>query len=345
MGRKYKHLNQLDRDRIQALLDNKHNQKDIVKILKRNKGTISREIKRNRRKKHRSGNIIYGKYESTVANHKAYLKRHYAKYQGMNIEKDKLLRKYVIQGLKQHWSPDEVSGRMEKDQKTFYASKTAIYDWLYSAYGQRYCKYLYSERYTPKKRKKKKTKKVLIKHRIGIELRPQVINNNEEYGHCEADTIVSGKKTGSKSALTVNYQRKAKYISIRKISSLKPILFNKAILDIKKEQVINSTTLDNGIENQWHYKLNIPIYFCDTYASWQKGGVENANKMIRRYIPKGSDISQYSDKYVKMIEDIINNKPRKSLGYKTPKEVMIENGLLLNRNKSRNKKTQVALEG
>jgi transposase, IS30 family len=341
----YKHITQLERDRIQALLDNNHSQKDIAKILKRNKSTISREIKNNRRKKHRLGDIIYGKYESTVANHKAYLKRHYAKYQGMNIEKNELLKQYVIRGLKQNQNPDEVSGRMKKDKELFYASKTAIYDWLYSAYGQRYCQYLYSERYKPKKRKKKKAKKVLIKHRIGIELRPLVINNNEEYGHCEADTIVSGKNTGSKTALVVTYQRKAKYIGIKKISSLKPEEFNKALLDIKKEQVINSSTLDNGIENQWHYKLNIPIYFCDPYSSWQKGGVENANKMIRRYIPKGSDISYYSDKYVKMIEDTINNKPRKSLDYKTPKEIMIENDLLLNMNKGRNKKTQVALEG
>jgi transposase, IS30 family len=345
MGKEYKHITQLERDRIQALLDNNHSQEDIAKILKRNKGTISREIKRNRRKKHRLGNIIYGKYESTVANHKAYCKRHNAKYQGMSIEKNKLLKEYVIRRLKQDQSPDEISGRMKKDKELFYASKTAIYDWLYSAYGQRYCQYLYSERYKPKKRKKKKTKRVLIKHRIGIELRPSVINNDKEYGHCEADTIVSGKKTDSKTALAVTYQRKAKYIGIKKIPSLKPEEFNKALLNIRKEQIINSSTLDNGIENQWHYKLDIPIYFCDPYSSWQKGGVENANKMIRRYIPKGSDISKYSDKYVKMIEDIINNKPRKSLGYKTPKEVMIENNLLLNTKESKNKKTQVALEG
>lgn len=345
MGKGYKHITQLERDRIQALLDNNHSQKDIAKILKRNKGTISREIKRNRRKKHRLGNIIYGKYESTVANHKAYCKRYYAKYQGMNIEKNKLLKKYIVKRLKEHQNPDEISGRMKKDKELFYASKTAIYDWLYSAYGQRYCKYLYSQKYDRKRRKQKKIKKVLIKYRTGIELRPQIINSNEEYGHCEADTIVSGKKTGSKTALAVTYQRKAKYVSIRKISSLKPMLFNRALLDIKKEQLISSSTLDNGIENQWHYKLDIPIYFCDPYSSWQKGGVENVNKMIRRYIPKGSNISQYSNKYVRMIEDIINNKPRKSLNYKTPKEVMIENNLLLNRNKGRNKKTQVALEG
>jgi IS30 family transposase len=89
-----------------------------------------------------------------------------------------------------------------------------------------------------------------------------------------------------------------------------------------------SLTLDNGIENRQHEEIGIPIYFCDPYSSWQKGGVENANKMIRRFIPKGSDISNYSDKEIAEIVRILNNKPRESLDYKTPYEVMIKHGLL-----------------
>jgi len=88
-------------------------------------------------------------------------------------------------------------------------------------------------------------------------------------------------------------------------------------------------TLDNGIENRFYEKLRISTFFCDPYSSWQKGGVENINGMIRRFIPKGSDISKYSDEFIRKVENILNNKPRKSLGYKTPKEVMLENGLLL----------------
>ncbi|PIT87194.1 MAG: hypothetical protein COU31_04180 [Candidatus Magasanikbacteria bacterium CG10_big_fil_rev_8_21_14_0_10_40_10] len=86
--------------------------------------------------------------------------------------------------------------------------------------------------------------------------------------------------------------------------------------------------LDNGIENREHEKFGIKTFFCNPYSSWQKPGVENANKMIRKYIPKGSDISCYSHQYVTMVVQRINNKPRKSLGYKTPLEVMLENNLL-----------------
>lgn len=155
------------------------------------------------------------------------------------------------------------------------------------------------------------------------------ITYRTRYGHFEVDTIVSGKRHRSKTSLAVSYERKAKYISIRKIASLKPERFNRALIKMNKRfNRVKSLTLDNGIENIHYEKLNIPTFFCHPYSSWQKGGVENANKMIRRYIPKGCDISHYSDSYVKMIEDRLNNRPRKSLGYKTPKEVMLRNNML-----------------
>lgn len=91
---------------------------------------------------------------------------------------------------------------------------------------------------------------------------------------------------------------------------------------------MRSLTLDNGIENRWHAKLGIPVYFCDPYSSWQKGGVENANRMIRRYLPKGTDMATVTPQRLASIIAILNNKPRKILGYKSALQVMRENGLL-----------------
>lgn len=340
MKKQYKHLVQLERDRIQALRNSGHKQNEIAAILKVDPSTISREIQRNRRKIRRKQGTINGSYEATVAERKAYVRRKYSKYQGKKINENDELKNYVIQGLENHWGPDEISGRMKDRCKSFYASKTAIYEWLYSVWGQKYCKFLYSERCKVKKRKTKKSKRTLIPHRIGIELRPEKINQRLEYGHYEGDTIVSGKKTTSKRSLAVIHERKAKYTKLRKINSLKPKLFNEAIEKMKDNLEVKSFTFDNGIENTKHEELKVDTYFCDPYSSWQKGGIENCNKMIRRYIPKGSDINDYSDEYVMMIENILNNKPRKSLGYKTPYEVMIENNLLVE-----NKKTEVALRG
>lgn len=325
----YKHLNQYDRDRIEALLNSNHRQKEIALILKVHKSTISREIARHRRV--RQGfrgkslkNKKDGKYEADLAQHKAYVKRKYAKWQGQVVENNKELREYIIQGLKNHLNPDEIAGRMKLENKGFYASKNSIYRWLYSFYGKKYCKYLSSQRVRIKKRKKK-TKRVMIPNRIGIEHRSN--NVDYEYNHYESDTIVSKK---SKKSLAVLYERKTKYVRIKKIKNLKPSSFNKALIEMKKGiKKIKSLTLDNGIENRYWEELGIEkVYFCDPYSSWQKGGVENVNRMIRRYIPKGSDISKYSKKYIQNIVNILNNKPRKSLGYKTPYEVMIENDLL-----------------
>ena len=337
----YEHINQLKRDRIQALLNSGHKQSEIARVIKVDKSTISREIKRNRRKKRCRGWIKEGPYEAFVAEQKAYVRRKYAKYQGKQINENMDLELYIIYGLTHHWSPDEISGRMKKEKRPFYASKTAIYEWLYTAHGCKWYKYLYSKRYYRKRRKGEKAKKALIPNRISIAERPLGSTNRTRYGHFEGDTVVSGKHTKSTAALAVLYERKAKYIDAKKIPSLKPREFNHSIEAMKKNLAqVKSFSLDNGIENQYYEELDVPTYFCDPYSSWQKGGVENGIKMMRPFLPKGSDINDYSDEYVRQVVEILNNKPRKSLGYKTALEVMVEHNLLKD-----NKKAEVALRG
>ena len=340
--RKFKHLDQSDRDRIQALLDNQHKQKDIANILGVDKSTISREIQRNKRKRSgfRGKTITNGRYDANLAQHKAYVRRKYAKYQGMVIEENDELKEYIIQELKKHRNPDEIAGRMRLEKKPFYASKNSIYRWLYSVHGQQYCQHLASQRVKRKKRKPK-GKRQIIPNRVGIEKRSVTINN--EYNHYEGDTIVSKKSTQS---LAILCERKSKYVKIKKIKNLKPDSFNQALIEMKSGiKKIKSLTLDNGIENRYWEKLGIEkVYFCDPYSSWQKGMVENINKMIRKYIPKGSDIAKYSNQNIQKIADFLNNKPRKSLGYKTPYEVMVENDLLI-QNQLKNPAKKVAFRG
>ena len=215
------HLRQGDRDRIDALFNNGIKQKEIAKILGVNKSTISREIKRNRRRIRKPRGTINGKYEATTAQHKTRVRRMNAKYQGKKINEDKKLKEYIKNGLERYWSPDEISGRMKEDKEPFYASKTAIYEWLYTAYSSNLCSLLYSKRYVVKKRKPK-TKRTLIPNRKGLELRPNGANNRTRFGHYEGDTVVSGKKTGSKTAFAVLYERKAKHSNFEKINNLKP---------------------------------------------------------------------------------------------------------------------------
>ncbi|MEI8143410.1 MAG: IS30 family transposase [Candidatus Berkelbacteria bacterium] len=340
MKNNYKHLDQHERDRIEALLSSGHKSIEIAKILGRDKGTISREINNNRKKIRQRGGTIDGPYQATVAHHKAYVRRWQSKYSGKKINANPDIEKYIIEGLKNHWSPDEISGRMRHENKPFYASKNLIYDWLYSAYGQRYCPLLCTKRYD-KKKYNKKTTKVMISDRIGIEMRPVEVSDRSTFGHLEADTIVSGKRHKTTTSLAVMQERKSRHLSARKIKNLSPKTFTKSIKSMSKKLIKKETiTLDNGIENRDHKNLPMTAFFCDPYSSWQKGGVENGNKMIRRFIPKGCNIDNYSDQYISHIIGILNKKPRKSLGYKTPIEVLEENNLLV-----KNRSRKVALRG
>ena len=330
--KQYLHIKKAERLEIAILLDKEYSFRSIAKSMNRSVSTISEEI---------NNNSVNGKYDPLKANHKAYVRKKYSKYQGKKINEHKQLKQYIIQGLMNYWSPDEISGRMREFKEPFYASKTNIYEWLYNDYlGYFLCPYLYSQRYRIKPRKKK-TKRTLIPNRVSIHLRPNGAKNMTRYGHYEGDTIVSGKKHHSKKSLAVIYEKKAKYVDVKKIKSLKPLMFNQSVKSIFNElDKSKSLTLDNGIENTKHEllkkQLNINTYFCDAYSSWQKGGVENINKAIRRFIPKGSDISKYSDQYIADVVDILNNKPRKSLNYKTPLEVMMEKGLLKDKKTSIN---------
>lgn len=330
-AKNYVHLNQTKRDRIEALFSSGHKQKEIARILDVDKSTISREKKRNRKKIRAKGGTRDGPYLASLAHHKAYVRRHDARYQGKKINENDALQAYIIEKLKAYWSPDVISGRMKKERKPFYASKTAIYEWLRTARGVQNCKYLFSRRYYKKKRRNNKTKKALIPNRRGLTERPKGATNRTRYGHFEEDTVVSGKKTGSKVSLAVIYERKAKYACLRKIDTLSPVLHNRAITSMTSSfSKTLSITFDNGIENTKHELLNVPTFFCDPYSSWQKGGVENVNKAIRQFIQKGSDIANYSDDYIARIEKILNQRPRKSLKYLTPREVMEKHHLLAN---------------
>lgn len=242
----------------------------------------------------------------------------------MLVHGNKALRDYVTQRLKHGLSPEAVAGRMRYERQPFYASEKSIYAFLYSVWGQCWCKYLKSRRYNKRRRKGLKPKRALIPNKISIHERPE---RGNEYGHFEADTIVSGKKTGATAALSTVYELKAMYIDARKLRTVSPRLHTQAqIKMLGKFKQIRSVTEDNGIENVDHERLKRKFgagtYFCDPHSPWQKPGIENANKLIRRFIPKGSDIGLYSAAFVRSIVYKLNNTPRKALGWKTPNEIL-----------------------
>lgn len=324
------HIKKEERSEISILINKGYSCREIGRALGRSHTSISREIR---------ANSVRGEYDSHKANQKAYVKRKYSKYQGMKIRQRPELEAHIRRKLKEEYTPEEIAGLLKlEDTHLPYVSAKGIYKYLYSMYGQDMCKYLYTKRYNKRKRKKK-TERVMIPNRVGIEMRSKEANERLETGHFEGDTIVSGKKHKSKVALSVLFERKLNLVKIRKISNLKPDSNNRAILDMIKGIDVRTITFDNGIENTKHDQISakrgVDIYFCDPYSSWQKGGVENINRLIRRFIPKGANIADYSHQYISMIENYLNNKPRKKLGFKTPFQAVSETNLFFNKTSPR----------
>ena len=318
----YSHVSLVERKEIETLLVKGRSQNYIAKTLKRGKGTISEEIK---------NNSVNGVYDAKKAHHKAYVKRKYSKYQGMKIVQDDELRSYVEKHIKDDQSPETIAGRLrEIDKNVKYAGKGAIYKFIYSVYGRQLERYLYHNAVRKKSGPKRKRPEELS-DRIFIGERPKYIENRRFFGDWEGDFIVS-PKDGS-GVLLVLHERKSKYTIIKKLISRNNDEVNRTIYEITGSIIcFNSLTLDNDIAFKKHKELSellgINIYFCEPYKSWQKGGVENMNKLIRRYVPKGTDISKISDEYIKKVEDKLNDKFRKCLNYKTAREIMTENNLL-----------------
>jgi transposase, IS30 family len=316
--KKNQKLKRVERLEIAILLEKGYSLRRIGRALGRSPNAISYEVREN------SAN---GVYVPLKADAKARVRKRMSKYQWKKINEDDGLRDYIIERLLLHWNPDEIAGSMRREKQPFYASKTAIYEWLYSARGQQYCPYLYSERYRRKPRKEKKTERVMIPDRVGLDKRPLMIQRRIEYGHFEGDTVVS--RRGGRGGLSVLSERKSRLLTVRKIHSMSPTENVRKIRSMMKHLNLKSITFDNGIENKKHVQIGTPTFFCDPYSSWQKGGVENGNKMLRRYFPKGTDFSEVSQKEIDRAVKLINEKPRKILGYRSALEVAQENGVLL----------------
>ena len=313
--RSFRHIDQDDRDRIYLLRKKGHEQKEIAETLKFSESTISREI--NKRKKKN------GEYDSDLAQLKADIRRSNSKYQGKKIEENPVMKRYIIKGLKNKRSPDEISGRMKKENKPFYASKNAIYGWLYSHWGQKYCKLLCTKRYKPKYQRKNKTKREMIPNRISLELRPK------QGIHGQGDTFLSPKKSKSKHSGALICEPMSQLLVGEKIPNLKAKSMTKAVKKINERIRLDDLTLDNGIENRDHENFGIPSYFADAHSPWQKPDVENNIGLLRKwFIPKGTNLSYVSNIELQEYLHVLNGKYRKSLDYRSAYEVAFENDII-----------------
>ena len=331
--KKYHRLSLKERVIIETLLAENRTKSYIALKLNRSRSTITREVNK------------WGEnYEAKLADWCAkddYLNKR-------NLDKISTYRKlkiYVYRGLLSAWSPEQISGKIKLDYPNdpiMSISYEAIYTHIYTHRQARLNRRLIAllpYKKTQRRRANAQSKRgIKIKDQTSIDDRPKHIEKREEVGHWEGDLVI-GK--GQQSAIGTLVERKARFTFIVKLSNRKSATVRKGFVkEFRRTNALFKKTLtyDNGNEMAEHKKFTkqteMPVYFAHPYSSWERGTNENTNGLIRRFFPKGTDFSKVSEQELKIVQEKLNNRPRKVLGYRTPNEVFMSELFKQNLNNS-----------
>lgn len=313
----YTHLNYQMRDWLSMLLLTDRSLRNIAEILGVHHSTLSREIRRNGIR--REGKLYYDPIQAEERAQE--VKR---KSRGNKISRCPELQEFLENRLQDSWSPDSISGYLKANNHAMQVSHETIYTFIYRE-KRDWIKYLaQGNKQRRRKNKYGNRRRVLIPDRVSIERRPASVEKRQRIGHFEADTMVC---RSSKDAILVLVERKTRKIKLEKLERKTAVNVAKGIVKHLKpfRDTVKSITYDNGSENTLHEKVNKQLdcksYFCHPYHSWEKGSVEQAIGLVRRFIPKKTDLSKISSGDLIKIEKKINSRPRKILGYRTPDQI------------------------
>ena len=306
------HFSYEERVKIETLLGERYGICAIAKNLHRPKSSVSEEISRN---------SVRGIYTAKKAHAKARYRRWRARHQHLKVVMHDALRNYVQEKLQRFWSPESIAGRITFVETHLPSvGKDAVYAFVQSVYGRNLEQFLW---YRGNKRKHSVPRSI-IHGRTFIDDRPKSVAQRRFFGDWEADFIVSGKR--GKGALLVMVERKSRYVIMVKLLDRTVATIN-FVLDhlIGARLFVRSVTIDNDVCFRHHEQmsriLHAPVFFCHPYHSWEKGAVEKMNQLIRRFIPKGTNIAKVSERKTAWVQEILNGRPYKCLGFYTPAEV------------------------
>jgi IS30 family transposase len=323
--KKHRRLTLKERVIIQTLLKEKKTKSYIAIRLGRSRSTIGREVNKWVQTKKDT-------YDAELAHWCA--KEDYLNKRNLDkITSYSLLKFFVYRGLLSNWTPEQISGRLKElypNDPIMSISHEAIYRHIYTrpqaSLNKKLIKLLVRKKTRRKSHKKRRGGGSRIINQVSIDNRPKHIDLRSEVGHWEGDLVI-GKN--HKSAIGTIVERKTRFTLIIKLESKKADevanQFSK-ILNKLNPIFKKSMTYDNGIEMAKHEKITkktgMKIYFAHPYSSWERGTNENTNGLIRRYLPKGTDFNEIDIKQLQNIQQKLNNRPRKIIGYKTPKELI-----------------------
>jgi len=309
-----------ERERISILRAKGYGVRRIGRALDRSPGTISEEIKRN--------GLCNGEYKAVSAQWSAENRKE-EKHRKRPPLKNRKILEYTLDKLRNGWSPEQIAGRLRDEHptdKTWHIHFETIYRYIYAKANKAERLWEFLPRKQGKRRKKdgRGVRRLHIAQRVSIHARPEAINNRTEFGHWEGDTVES---VGDKSGIHTEVERMSRFLQARKVSaitSMEGIAAQVSIFRAQPAKARKSTTLDNGRENHLHMVLHehgMRTYFADPYSSWQRGTNENHNGLLRRYLPKGTNFNEVSERELQDIVTEINDRPKKILGFKTSAEV------------------------
>lgn len=329
--------------------------KECARRLGRDIRTIQRELQRNKTRVAVGRNDWEMIYEPTHAQFVSRQRKQNA-WLAKQPLKSKKVYSYVLDKLKQGWSPEQISGRLREvdyvGDPSWQICHETIYTFIYKKKtdmtkqgikqqsildktkrgkekqiitvtdkDRPLWEYLRRKQTKRRKRNGRKVHRERIPDRVSINVRPEIVAKRKQFGHWEGDSLVGKHHT---SGLHTEYERVSsmtRFERLRRITAREVVIATKKIFCPLPKHARRSTTLDNGSEHIKHKEFGIKSYFADPYASWQRGGNENCNLWIRYYFPKGTDFGSITNEELRDVEWELNNRPRKRLNFKTPQEV------------------------
>ncbi len=303
----YKHLSQAERYQIHALMKAGHDQSQIAKLLDRHKSTISRELSRN------TGSRGYRpKQACEMSADRAQNSRN-----APTVEP--WVREAACALLCIQWSPEQIASQLPISHET-------VYQHVYAdkAQGGTLWKNLRCQKQKRKRYAGGRDRRGQIPNRRPLSERPLHIEARRQVGHWECDTVIGASHKG---AVVTMVERKSGYAVMAKVEKKTSELVSSAIVDKLQPLAarVKTLTFDNGKEFAGHAQIDQQLqstaYFARPFASWERGSNENLNGLLRQYVPKKRAMSTVSDEEIRMIQNRLNNRPRKRLGFKTPAEV------------------------
>jgi transposase, IS30 family len=311
---RYKHL--VYRDRV--IIDNHvlegKSFREIGLLLDRAPSTISREVAKNGDSLHYNPGIAH----EAAANRRSVQKR-------SKIERNQKLKAFIMEKLRLGWGPKVIAGRWNMENGRIKISHESIYAWIYAQENKSLCLFRFLARNKKKRGLRRYQKQKPIEGKVLLSERPKEANRRTEPGHCESDLVFCQGNQSVNILTTID--RKTRFVVFIKNDSKHAHVIEQAMNKDVKERLpfgLKSVTLDNGSEFAGHKNYGCPAYFCNPHSPWQKGSIEHANGMLRRYVDFRSNIKNITQEILDAVAYHMNNIPRESLRFLTPAEAILK---------------------